>query len=118
VEKAIRSTPIPQLSSFKCGFFKLYTIFYYYLWSFDGGISNKVVGCYVGEQFEGDIVLVRIYGAGTNNFVDRKSELRYIKYLSEQGMCPPLYATFNNGRAYAYCSGVTLDYERFKTYRQ
>ena len=77
-----------------------------------------MVGCYVGKQFEGDIVLVRIFGAGTNNFVDRKSELRYIKYLSEQGMCPPLYATFNNGRAYAYCSGVTLNYERFKTYRQ
>ena len=58
-----------------------------------------MVGCYVGKQFEGDIVLVRIYGAATNNFVDTKSELRYIKYLSEQGMCPPLYATFNNGRA-------------------
>jgi hypothetical protein len=73
-----------------------------------------VVGCYVGEQFEGDIVLVRIYGAGTNNFVDRKSELRYIKYLSEQGMCPVMVGVLASsavGRDFDSRSGQTKDYK-------
>lgn len=77
---------------------------------FTEGITNKLVGCYEeSEGFGKDVVLIRIYGANTELIIDRNTEKNNILFLSKHGLCPPLYAVFENGLAYGFCPGKTLD---------
>ncbi|WAR23183.1 EKI1-like protein [Mya arenaria] len=75
---------------------------------FSNGISNQLYGYYLYDQL-GETVLIRINGVGTELFTDRVLEKEIIKTLHARGLCAPLYATFNNGIAYGYVSGETLD---------
>ena len=76
------------------------------------------MGCYEADKgFGGDVVLIRIYGANTELIIDRDTEKNNILYLSEHGLCPPLYAVFQNGVAYGFSPGVTLDCDTVKQYR-
>ncbi|XP_076252215.1 ethanolamine kinase 1 isoform X2 [Rhynchophorus ferrugineus] len=75
------------------------------------GITNKLVGCRPEDAPEEDTVLVRIYGNKTDLIIDRKAETRNILFLSKQGLAPNLYATFENGLAYRYQPGCTLNTE-------
>lgn len=63
------------------------------------------------------MVLIRIYGANTDLIIDRDTEKNNIIFLSEHGLCPPLYAEFNNGVAYGFSPGQTLDPESVRRYR-
>lgn len=76
---------------------------------FTGGISNQLYGYYQEGKFNEDVVLLRIYGIGTELMIDRDIEQTNIQILNEAGRCPPLYATFNNGILYGFVNGVTLD---------
>ncbi|KAL4225642.1 Ethanolamine kinase [Mactra antiquata] len=76
---------------------------------FTGGISNLLFGYYIEEKFEEDVILLRIYGNGTELMIDRHLEQKNIQVLHEAGRSPPLYASFNNGIAYGFVNGVTLD---------
>ena len=86
---------------------------------FDDGISNKLVGYYVRPEHtkdgfinkadnRSDIVLVRIYGAKTELFIDRAKELRNFQLLRKNGLSPRLYSTFENGYCYAFVEGRVL----------
>ncbi|MGH0131157.1 UNVERIFIED_CONTAM: hypothetical protein FKN15_039918 [Acipenser sinensis] len=77
---------------------------------FTDGITNKLIGCYVGEGME-DVVLVRIYGNKTELFVDRKNEVKSFRVLHAHNCAPPLYCTFNNGLCYEFMHGTALDPE-------
>ena len=86
---------------------------------FDDGISNKLVGYYVRPEHtkdgfinktdnRSDIVLLRIYGAKTELFIDRAKELRNFQLLRKNGLSPRLYSTFENGYCYAFVEGRVL----------
>lgn len=72
---------------------------------FTDGITNKLVHCSVPD----DVLLIRIYGHNTDLLIDRQAEVRNIKLLQRAGFAPQLYATFNNGLAYEFAPGCTLD---------
>lgn len=78
---------------------------------FDEGITNKLVGGYRGASFAQarDVVLIRVYGEKTDLIIDRNAEKQNMSELAEAGMCPPVYATFDNGLVYEFAPGVTLD---------
>lgn len=78
---------------------------------FDEGITNKLVGGYRGASFAQarDVVLIRVYGEKTDLIIDRNAEKQNMSELAEAGMCPPVYATFDNGLVYGFAPGVTLD---------
>ncbi|KAM8973272.1 ethanolamine kinase 1 [Pelodytes ibericus] len=77
---------------------------------FTDGITNKLIGCYVGEKMD-DVVLVRIYGNKTELLVDRDQELKSFRVLQSHGCAPQLYCTFNNGLCYEFMQGEALDPE-------
>lgn len=81
---------------------------------FTGGISNQLYGYYEDGKFDKDVVLVRIFGAGTELMLDRKRECQNIQVLSAAGRAPPLYAIFTNGISYGFANGVTLDTESIR----
>ncbi|XP_050433722.1 ethanolamine kinase 1 [Adelges cooleyi] len=72
---------------------------------FTDGITNKLVGWFSGD----DGVLVRVYGKNTDRHIDRAAECRNFKILNYAGHAPDLYATFDNGIAYKFIEGETLD---------
>ncbi|KAL1505816.1 hypothetical protein ABEB36_005291 [Hypothenemus hampei] len=75
------------------------------------GITNKLIGCLPDDAPEQETVLVRVYGNKTDLLIDRKAETRNILLLSKQGLAPNLYATFENGLAYRFQPGCTLNKE-------
>ncbi|XP_071947702.1 ethanolamine kinase 1-like isoform X1 [Antedon mediterranea] len=74
---------------------------------FTSGITNKLIGCYLGEN-KSNMVLVRIYGLKTEVIIDRESEIKTFQILFAADCGPELYAIFNNGLCYDYITGVTL----------
>ncbi|KAF9411799.1 hypothetical protein HW555_009496 [Spodoptera exigua] len=76
------------------------------------GITNKLVSCqFLKSSGEKEILLVRIYGNKTDLFIDRSAEIRNIKTLNVLGLAPQIYGIFENGLAYQYYPGITLDTE-------
>ena len=75
---------------------------------FTDGISNKLIGVYVGNvKFPdmADMVLVRVYGAKTELIIDRNAEVRNMTVLNQVGCGCELYAQFANGLAYEFLPG-------------
>lgn len=75
------------------------------------GITNKLMGFYLPSNPEGDRVMVRVNGEGTDLIIDRDEEQETFAVLSKVGCAPPVYCTFNNGMAYGYFSGEPLNIE-------
>ncbi|KAJ8931763.1 hypothetical protein NQ314_015295 [Rhamnusium bicolor] len=73
------------------------------------GITNKLVGCKPADAEESETVLVRVYGNKTDLLIDRKAETRNIILLNSVDLAPNLYATFENGLAYRFIPGCTLN---------
>jgi ethanolamine kinase len=65
------------------------------------GLTNKLVKV----QYKNSIVLVRIYGKGTDLLIDRQQELQNLIRLSQLGFCPGVYGNFTNGMVYGYVHG-------------
>lgn len=82
--------------------------FFFFGQLFTDGITNKLIGCYVGNTME-DVVLVRIYGNKTELLVDRDEEVKSFRVLQAHGCAPQLYCTFNNGLCYEFIQGEALD---------
>ncbi|XP_072519845.1 ethanolamine kinase 1 [Salminus brasiliensis] len=76
---------------------------------FTEGITNQLLGCYVGSAGEADVVLVRMYGQMTELFVDRKREMEMFRLLHAHGCGPRLYCSFQNGICYEFVKGTVLD---------
>jgi ethanolamine kinase len=68
-------------------------------------VSNEVPGL-SGEAVEGDALLLRAYGHGTQVLIDRRRELENHELLMRHGLAPELLARFNNGMIYRYIRGT------------
>ncbi|KAG1954043.1 ethanolamine kinase [Pimephales promelas] len=77
--------------------------------AFTEGITNQLMGCYVGSMTEDPVVLVRIYGQMTELFLDRDKELEMFQVLHTHGCGPELFCSFSNGICYEFIRGVVLD---------
>ncbi|XP_036373411.1 ethanolamine kinase 1 [Megalops cyprinoides] len=82
--------------------------------SFTDGITNKLIGCYVGGDMQ-EVVLVRIYGNKTELFVDRENEVKSFRVLQAHRCAPRLYCTFNNGLCYEFLQGTALEPEHIRS---
>ncbi|XP_012679955.2 ethanolamine kinase 1 [Clupea harengus] len=82
--------------------------------SFTDGITNKLIGCYMGGVME-EVVLVRIYGHKTELFVDRENEVKSFRVLQAHRCAPQLYCTFNNGLCYEFLQGTALEPEHIRS---
>jgi ethanolamine kinase len=65
------------------------------------GLTNKLVKC----TSENKTVLIRTFGANSEVLIDRIQESENIKHLSVLGLCPEVYARFDNGMVYGYVEG-------------
>ena len=79
--------------------------------TFEEGITNKLVGVYPKNGSEDDMVLIRINGNNTDQFINRELETLTIVALHKAGIGQPLYCRFANGICYGYVPGrpITLD---------
>jgi Choline/ethanolamine kinase len=73
--------------------------------------TNKLIMCRAGsDQLSDDCIIVRIFGRGTELFVDREKELDCMLLLHDLGISnAQVYCTFNGGIAYSYLPGVMLN---------
>ncbi|KAJ2908937.1 hypothetical protein GGI21_002385 [Coemansia aciculifera] len=67
------------------------------------GITNKLMQC--TNKRLGKTVLIRAYGKRTEVIIDRNQELINMAGLTRLGMCPELYARFDNGLVYGFIPG-------------
>ena len=70
------------------------------------GATNKLYKSIILST--GLIVLLRLYGEGTESFIDRQAEVKIIKFLVETGSFPAFYGVFPGGVAYGYIEGNAL----------
>jgi ethanolamine kinase len=77
---------------------------------FSDGITNVLVGIFQ-QDCKDDMVLVRIYGHGTDQIIDRKAEIENIKLFAEKKCGPGLLASFKNGIAYPFVKGQITNSE-------
>jgi len=77
---------------------------------FTDGITNKLLGAWCGDKT--DMVLVRVYGIGTDIIIDRDAEKENMKLLETIGCGSKLYAEFNNGISYEFIHGDILTQDR------
>ena len=66
-------------------------------------LSHPIIG-----RNEPDKILLRVYGEGIEQILNRSEELDWFIKLSKTGVGPKLLATFNNGRFEEYIESVTL----------
>uniref|UniRef100_A0A9J8A442 ethanolamine kinase n=1 Tax=Cyprinus carpio carpio TaxID=630221 RepID=A0A9J8A442_CYPCA len=77
--------------------------------AFTEGITNQLMGCYVGSLMQDPVLLVRVYGQMTELFMDRDKEMEMFRVLHKHGCGPELYCSFTNGICYEFVKGVVLD---------
>ena len=71
-----------------------------------GGASNDI---FLVETSPNAKILFRVYGTGSEQFIDRKQELENMKLLSEFGLGAAVVAEFENGIAYHYIDGRSIN---------
>lgn len=77
-----------------------------------GGITNMLLKCHYKPT--GTIVLMRVYGSGTNLIIDRHREFILHLLLNSMDLAPPVYARFNNGLIYGFLEGRSLEPSELK----
>jgi len=75
-----------------------------------GGTTNILFECAVPRMFskEPEVMLVRVYGANTEEIIDRDYEIELLKALEQQKLRPKLFGTFDNGCVFEFLPGNTL----------
>uniref|UniRef100_A0A8C7HAP8 ethanolamine kinase n=1 Tax=Oncorhynchus kisutch TaxID=8019 RepID=A0A8C7HAP8_ONCKI len=76
---------------------------------FTEGITNQLMGCFVGSLQESGAVLVRVYGRMTELYVDREREVEMFQILHTHNCGPQIYCSFRNGICYEFVRGTVLD---------
>uniref|UniRef100_A0A0P4WDP0 ethanolamine kinase n=1 Tax=Scylla olivacea TaxID=85551 RepID=A0A0P4WDP0_SCYOL len=71
---------------------------------YTSGITNQLIGVWQDEK--NSQLLVRVYGQGTDLFIDREAERKNIEVLHKVGCAPELLAVFKNGICYAFTIGI------------
>lgn len=56
-----------------------------------------------------DVVVVRVYGNRTELWIDREREMTAMVILHSRGCAAPIYCRFDNGIAYGFAPGVSID---------
>ncbi|XP_034540746.1 ethanolamine kinase 1 [Notolabrus celidotus] len=79
--------------------------------TFTEGITNQLIGCFVGSLQEPGCVLVRLYGRMTELYVNRDREVEMFQVLHAHGCGPQIYCSFQNGICYEFVRGKVLDDE-------
>jgi ethanolamine kinase len=75
-----------------------------------GGLTNVL---FVLQEFKSSQkVIVRLYGQGTSDFIDRDVENIVFSGLSKLNMGPTFYGRFQNGRVEGYLPAVALQSEQ------
>ncbi|KAI8881827.1 kinase-like protein [Backusella circina FSU 941] len=59
-------------------------------------------------------MMMRVYGNGVDQFIDRENELTWLSRLSKFDLCPRLLGTFGNGRFEQYLNSTTLTSETMR----
>ncbi|KAM6937908.1 ethanolamine kinase 1 [Xenentodon cancila] len=77
--------------------------------TFTEGITNQLIGCYVGSLQEPGSVLVRLYGRMTELYVDRDREVEMFQVFHAHGCGPDIYCSFKNGICYEFMRGTVLE---------
>eukprot|EP00117_Sycon_ciliatum_P000290 scpid3858/ scgid6413/ Ethanolamine kinase; Protein easily shocked len=75
---------------------------------FQGGVTNRLYGVLADGNSVARTLLVRVFGEGSDLFIDRRKEREYIELLWRHGHAEPLCATFDNGFVYGYIVGRPL----------
>lgn len=77
---------------------------------FTDGYTNKLIACMHRDDVETkrDVVLVRIYGPGTDQMIDRNQERQCMVAFHRIGCAAPLYGRFRNGIVYGYSPGIVI----------
>ncbi|XP_076002940.1 ethanolamine kinase 1-like isoform X2 [Genypterus blacodes] len=78
---------------------------------FTEGITNQLMGCFVGSLQEPGCVLVRLYGKKTELYVNRDREVEMFQVLHTHGCGPEIYCRFKNGICYEFVRGTVLEDE-------
>uniref|UniRef100_A0A3B5KRP5 ethanolamine kinase n=1 Tax=Xiphophorus couchianus TaxID=32473 RepID=A0A3B5KRP5_9TELE len=78
---------------------------------FTEGITNQLIGCYVGSLQEPGCVLVRLYGRMTELYVNRDREVEMFQVFNAHGCGPEIYCSFQNGICYEFVRGNVLEDE-------
>lgn len=92
----------------RCSTFSLVLLL---LQTFTEGITNQLLGCFVGSLQDPGCVLVRLYGRMTELFVNRDREVEMFQVLHSHGCGPQIYCSFQNGICYEFVRGTVLDDE-------
>ncbi|XP_035810522.2 ethanolamine kinase 1 isoform X3 [Amphiprion ocellaris] len=79
--------------------------------TFTEGITNQLIGCYVGSLQDPGCVLVRLYGRMTELYVNRDREVEMFQVFHAHGCGPEIYCSFQNGICYEFVRGTVLDDE-------
>ncbi|CAF3260125.1 unnamed protein product [Rotaria socialis] len=85
--------------------------------TFTEGLTNVIVGLFDNRNpdDESKTLIIKIYGAQTESFIDRESEINAMKILSEHGVFSQrILIQFNNGIIYEYASGQTCSRENVR----
>ncbi|XP_068595649.1 ethanolamine kinase 1 [Brachionichthys hirsutus] len=88
--------------------------------TFTEGLSNQLIGCFVGSLQAPGCVLVRLYGKMTELYVNRDREVEIVQVLHTHGCGPQIYCSFLNGICYEFVRGRVLDddlLQQLPTYR-
>uniref|UniRef100_A0A0X3PSE8 ethanolamine kinase n=2 Tax=Schistocephalus solidus TaxID=70667 RepID=A0A0X3PSE8_SCHSO len=79
---------------------------------FNEGTSNTLFAVYTGLDLSPEnCLLVRIFGAQTELYIDRKHEAVYLWILHKLGFASEVFAKFTNGICYEYIPGFVPSYE-------
>jgi thiamine kinase-like enzyme len=73
-----------------------------------GGITNQIV-LISNAKFPNKKVIMRVFGVGTEEFIDRHNESKVFMELSQRGMGPALHGFFANGRLEGYIPGRNIE---------
>ncbi|XP_056138054.1 ethanolamine kinase 1-like isoform X2 [Lampris incognitus] len=79
--------------------------------AFTEGITNQLMGCYVGSLQGPGSVLVRVYGRMTGLYVNRDREVEMFQVFHANGCGPQIYCSFKNGICYEFVRGEVLEDE-------
>src|SRR6056297_1409508 len=83
-----------------------------------GGNTNRVYRVsHTGATTRGGTrnFLLRLFGYGTEVFIDRQQEALIYRAVSSQGLCPKLLATFSEGRIEEFVPGKPLSAKQFRS---
>ncbi|XP_038561764.1 ethanolamine kinase 1-like isoform X2 [Micropterus salmoides] len=82
--------------------------------TFTEGLTNQLIGCYVGSLQEPGCVLVRLYGRMTELYLNRDREMEMFQVFHAHGCGPQIYCSFQNGICYEFVTGAVLDDEMLR----